>query len=224
MRGFGLGLGSKVARGRRWAPLAGAVIDIDFRASRAFGMPFNAITASAGTLKITASGLQVLTGDAIVAANLALLEALNAPTTVIRAQVIAPSDLSTSAGAQGFFLAKVGTGPAIVQRFRGTPNQTGLAAGHSATGGGIGSFGTTAVGSVTNGQRVIAASRHTVSNATLTANGSAVSTVAVPGKTTAIDSLQFGIGETGVVLGSYIERLTIWTDNPTDTELRARSV
>lgn len=211
------GLSGKAA----WAPFSGAVVDMDFKAGQYFGTTAAALTASTGSLKITASGLQVVTGDLIVTTNAALLAALNSATTVIRVKAVGPD--ITTASSNGFFSAKTGANGTLAIRLRSSPNQSGLAAGHSAAGATVTAFAAGATGGIATGAAFVAASRHRTTNCGLSVNGAAIVSSVPAGKSSTVDTAQFGIGETGVVLNSYIERLTIWTDDPDDTTLRARA-
>lgn len=218
---LGLGLGMTSGRGVKWAPFSGAVVDMDFKQGQYYGTTPVALTASTGSLKITGSGLQVITGDLITTTDATLLAALNAATTVIRIKANVPS--ITTANANGIFFAKVGAISALTFRLRGSTNQSGLAAGHAPDAGGL-ILASTAAGIASDGVSFVGASRHRTNSASLTGNGGAIVNSAPTGKATSISVAQFGISEGGVVLNGYIERLTVWTDDPSDAVLLTRSI
>lgn len=211
---------SGVAGVAAWAPFSGAVVDMDFKTGNYFGTTAAALTATTGSVKITGAGLQIVTGDLITTTNAALLAALNAATTVIRARVNIPS-VSTGS-TNGVFLAKSGANSSICLRLRASPNQSGVAAGHNSVGTGL-AFASGATGTATDGVPFTMASRHRTTAVAVSGNGVAPTAGAPIGKSTTIDAVQFGISEAAVLLNGFIERLTIWTDDPTDTVLRARA-
>lgn len=223
---LGLGVGVPVVRRRGgWLPFAGAVVDMDFKAGKYFGTNAAALVASTGSIKITGAGLQVVTGDLITTADATLLAALNSATTVVRARVNIPS--VPTAGGNGFINAKTGAFSTLVVRLRSNPNQTSIAASHGTGLANLSAFASTQAGVAVDNVAFTVASRHRTTAVSVSANGVFPNTVSPAGKGAAIDTVQFGVSEAvagSVILNGYIERLTIWTDDPTDTVLRARAV
>lgn len=220
-----IGTGIRIGRvgGRFFTQMAGSVVDMDFKTGNYVGTTPAALTATTGALKITSSGLQVVTGDLITSVDATLLAALNATTTVIRCRVNIPN--VTGASNNGFIAGMTGANVSIIQRLRASPNQSGVAGGHAPAGSNA-VLASGVTGSASDGVSFTAACRHRTTSATIGANGGALAAGAPTGKSSTIDTVVFGSTTTGAgtLLNGFLERLTIWTDDPNDATLIARSI
>lgn len=217
-----IGTGIRIGRvgGRFFTQMAGSVVDMDFKTGNYVGTTPAALTATTGALKITSSGLQVVTGDLITTTNSTLLAAINSATAVIRIRAIGP--VLATASTAGLLSAKAVADNVISIRLRASANQSGFTVGQAVAPAAL-SFITTATGVVVEAAPVVIATRHRAASVALSANGATVISGGFSRGGT-IDSVRLGASETGVVWGSYIERLTIWTDDPDDATLQLRSV